>query len=74
MPVCDGIEATSQIRALEKECGWDRSVIVIVTGQDSSSDRTTAHEAGIDGYLVKPVGPKVLDRGLKHWFPDTEVG
>ena len=74
MPVCDGVEATSQIRALEKECGWDRSVIYIVTGQDSPNDRMNANEAGSDGYLVKPVGPKVLDKGLKHWFPDVEFG
>ena len=74
MPVCDGISATSQIRALEKEYGWDKSVIFIVTGQDSSSDRAGAQEAGSDGYLVKPVGPKVVDRGIKQWFPDAEIG
>ncbi|KAH6633410.1 putative histidine kinase-like protein HHK3p [Boeremia exigua] len=74
MPVCDGIDATSQIRALEKEYGWDKSVVFIVTGQDSPSDRLNAQEAGSDGYLVKPVGPKALDRGIKQWFPDAEVG
>lgn len=74
MPVCDGIGATSQIRALEKEHGWAKSVVFIVTGQDSPSDRIKAQEAGSDGYLVKPVGPKVLDRGVKQWFPDAEIG
>jgi signal transduction histidine kinase len=74
MPVCDGISATAQIRAMEKEHEWDKSVIFIVTGQDSPSDRTSAAEAGSDGYLVKPVGPKILDRGVKQWFPDAEVG
>lgn len=74
MPVCDGIDATSQIRALEKQHGWNKSVVFIVTGQDSPSDRANAHEAGSDGYLVKPVGPKVLDRGVKQWFPDAEIG
>lgn len=74
MPVCDGVEATSQIRALEKEYGWRKSVVFIVTGQDSPRDRANALEAGSDGYLVKPVGPKVLDRGVKQWFPDVEIG
>lgn len=74
MPVCDGIDATSQIRALETEYDWPKSVICIVTGQDSPRDRTNAQEAGSDGYLVKPVGPKVLDRGIKQWFPDAEIG
>ena len=74
MPVCDGIDATSQIRALENEHGWEKSVVFIVTGQDSSSDRANAQGAGSDGYLVKPVGPKVLDRAVKQWFPEAEIG
>ncbi|CAO2655958.1 Nn.00g047610.m01.CDS01 [Neocucurbitaria sp. VM-36] len=73
MPVCDGIEATRQMRALEKKNGWKKSVICIITGQDSPSDRTHAEDAGADGYLVKPVGPRVLDRWVKQWFPDTQV-
>jgi signal transduction histidine kinase/CheY-like chemotaxis protein len=71
MPICDGIGATSQIRALEEEHGWKKSVVFIVTGQDSPSDRANAQDAGSDGYLVKPVGPKVLDHGVKQWFPDA---
>ncbi|KAF3037764.1 hypothetical protein E8E12_000431 [Didymella heteroderae] len=74
MPVCDGISATSQIRALENMYQWKRSVVLIVTGQDSPKDRLSAQEAGSDGYLVKPVGPKVLDRGVKQWFPDAWFG
>jgi signal transduction histidine kinase/CheY-like chemotaxis protein len=74
MPVCDGISATSQIRAMEKLYHWKKSVVFIVTGQDSPKDRLSAQEAGSDGYLVKPVGPKVLDRGVQQWFPDAEIG
>lgn len=74
MPVCDGISATRQIRALENMSHWKSSVIFIVTGQDSPRDRLSAQEAGSDGYLVKPVGPKALDRGIKQWFPDAEIG
>ncbi|KAJ4371573.1 hypothetical protein N0V83_004792 [Neocucurbitaria cava] len=73
MPVCDGIEATRRIRALEKLNGWNKSVIFIVTGQDSPADRAHADEAGADGYLVKPVGPKVLDRWVRQWFPDAQL-
>jgi signal transduction histidine kinase/CheY-like chemotaxis protein len=69
MPVCDGIDATRQIRALEKENEWNKSVIFIVTGQSSPSDRNDAADAGSDGFLVKPVGPKDLDRWLKLEFP-----
>jgi signal transduction histidine kinase/ActR/RegA family two-component response regulator len=73
MPICDGVEATRQIRALEVEHGWLRSVVVIVTGQDSPADRSNASDAGSDGFLVKPVGPKALDRWVRQWFPNAEL-
>jgi CheY-like chemotaxis protein len=69
MPVCDGIDATRQIRALEREHNWGKSVIFIVTGQSSPSDRTNATNAGANGFMVKPVGPKELDRSVKQEFP-----
>lgn len=69
MPVCDGFEATKQIRHLEKQNKWMDSVLFIVTGQDSPTDRTTAEEVGANEYFVKPVGLKVLDRGIKQYFP-----
>ncbi|KAG5655406.1 hypothetical protein KAF25_000655 [Fusarium avenaceum] len=67
MPVCDGISATRQIRALEKTEG--RAVLFIVTGQDSSVDSEAASAAGADDYLVKPVGIKLLDSSLRGYFP-----
>ena len=73
MPICDGISATAKIRALEKEKRWDKATIVIVTGQDSPSDRMGSQQAGADAFFVKPVGPKALDRGIKSWFPDAKI-
>jgi CheY-like chemotaxis protein len=68
MPVCDGISATRQIRSLEKTSD-KKSVLFIVTGQDSQMDREAASAAGADNYLVKPVGIKMLDGSLKRYFP-----
>jgi CheY-like chemotaxis protein len=73
MPVCDGIDATKQIRRLEKEYGYKRSVLFIVTGQDSSNDRKAADDAGADEFLTKPVGPKILDQWVKKWYPDVDI-
>ncbi|KAF5557149.1 histidine kinase [Fusarium phyllophilum] len=67
MPVCDGISATQQIRAMEKT---SKAVLFIVTGQDSQMDREAASKAGADNYLVKPVGIRMLDSSLKRYFPD----
>ncbi|KAI1848159.1 hypothetical protein JX266_005872 [Neoarthrinium moseri] len=69
MPVCDGIDATKQIRILEDQNKWDRSVIAIVTGQDSPSDRLDAEGAGADDFYVKPVSIKLLDRAVQRYFP-----
>ncbi|RBQ96450.1 hypothetical protein FVER53263_12660 [Fusarium verticillioides] len=67
MPVCDGISATRQIRAMETS---SKAVLFIVTGQDSLMDREAASKAGADNYLVKPVGIRMLDSSLKRYFPD----
>lgn len=73
MPGCDGIEATRRIRSFEKENGWRESVIFIVTGQDSPTDRKAAEGAGAEEYFVKPVGIKLLDHGVKQYFDAFEV-
>jgi len=67
MPVLDGIGATSEIRAIEarmkRESRTDipRSRILALTGMSSLDDKRRAFEAGVDGYLVKPVAFKTLD-------------
>ncbi|KAG9200852.1 hypothetical protein G6514_006560 [Epicoccum nigrum] len=68
MPKCDGIEATRRIRQLEKERNWKRSVVFMVTGQDSPADREAAHDAGSQEYHVKPISMDTLDTGLKRHF------
>lgn len=69
MPVCNGIDATQEIRYLEKQHGWNSSILFIVTGQDSEMDREAASAAGADDYLVKPIGMRFLDSSLKGYFP-----
>lgn len=73
MPKCDGIEATRRIRSLEKENKWRESVVFMVTGQDSPADRKAAEAAGAEEYFVKPVGVKILDRGVKQYFDAFEA-
>ncbi|KAH7325637.1 histidine kinase HHK3 [Stachybotrys elegans] len=68
MPVCDGLEATKQIRSLEACNGWDKSTLFIVTGQDDPSDRDAAASAGADDYFVKPLSIRTLDMVLRSHF------
>nr|WP_281398178.1 response regulator [Ruficoccus amylovorans] len=53
MPEMDGIEATRQIREMEKIRGT-RTVIVAMTARAMSSDEALCLEAGMDAYIAKP--------------------
>jgi len=54
MPVMDGLRATEQIRAGEKNTGRHLP-IVAMTANAFDSDRQLCHECGMDGYISKPV-------------------
>lgn len=74
MPELDGIGATSQMRKIESArsrqaaegADVDARVarILSLTGMSSLDDKRRAFEAGVDGYLVKPVAFKTLDSML----------
>ncbi|KAF9223470.1 hypothetical protein BS17DRAFT_767327 [Gyrodon lividus] len=62
MPVLDGVGATVEIRQIERARSAQQScVILALTGMSSLEDKRKAFEAGMDGYLVKPVAFKTLD-------------
>lgn len=54
MPVMDGLQATSAIRAMEDE-GRARVPIIALTSSPPSEDPSWYREAGMDAYLAKPV-------------------
>ena len=55
MPEMNGLEATNHIRLRERETGRPRSTIVALTARAQDSDRKACLQAGMDGYLTKPV-------------------
>ena len=52
MPECDGISATKAIRELEEIHGGPKSIIFMITGQDTAKDRRDSLEAGTDEFFV----------------------
>jgi len=61
MPGMDGIEATRAIRAGEVRFGKIRTPIVALTADVLEAGRQSCLEAGMDGFLTKPVDPAELE-------------
>jgi two-component system, sensor histidine kinase and response regulator len=59
MPEMDGIEATSEIRRLE-QLTKHHVPIIAMTAHAMKGDRERCLEAGMDGYVAKPLNPRDL--------------
>jgi signal transduction histidine kinase len=57
MPVLDGLEATRLIR---RQARWDALPIIAMTAHAMNGDKERCLEAGMNGYISKPVHPSLL--------------
>jgi two-component system CheB/CheR fusion protein len=57
MPDMDGFEVARRLRALP---GFERVLLLALTGYGQEDDRRRSREAGFDDHLVKPVDPQSL--------------
>ena len=56
MPVMDGIEATREIRRIEREnISMSRVPIIAMTANAMQEDKDNARDAGMDGHISKPL-------------------
>ncbi|MGA7675709.1 MAG: response regulator [Rhizomicrobium sp.] len=69
MPGMDGIEATKAIRRNEERSSRPRTPIVALTADTLETGRRACREAGMDGFLTKPVEPTQLDDMFAAFFP-----
>ncbi|WP_282052693.1 response regulator [Phaeobacter inhibens] len=67
MPVKDGIDATAEIRQLEKDNGLGRCPVVALTANALQSHREECLAAGMDDFLSKPINKKALLGAVGKW-------
>lgn len=67
MPVLDGLGATRRIR---EESPSQYIPIIAITAFSTSGFLQAAHDAGVDGYLTKPIDFKRMDDLIKALLPD----
>ena len=70
MPEMGGLEATERIREREHVRGR-RIPIIAMTAHAMKGDRETCLEAGMDGYVAKPIHPQALFEAIEQLLPHT---
>jgi PAS domain S-box-containing protein len=71
MPVLDGIEATKRIRVVEANSR--RTPIMALTANTLAEDRYACFDAGMDGFLVKPLDRDKLMEALSGLGTSPQV-
>lgn len=70
MPGIDGLEATRQIRSLDREDAMTTPIIA-VSANAFADDRRRSREAGMNAHLSKPVSAQELVEALAHIAADA---
>lgn len=68
MPGMDGIEVARRIKASRP---W--MPVVIVTGYGSDENEAQAREAGVTGFLRKPLSPEMIEASASSAFPEAAI-
>ena len=66
MPVLDGLETT---RRLRRDPRWEKLPVVAMTAHAMTGDRERCLQAGMNGYLSKPVQPAHLIATVERHLP-----
>ncbi len=66
MPEMDGFEATRMIRSLEH--AGQRAIIIALTANAMSGDRSRCLDAGMDDYLAKPIQAAEFYAAINDWI------
>jgi len=72
MPTLDGVETTRRIRAMEKGTGRHVAILAM-TANAFEEDRRKCLEAGMDGFVVKPVSARSIQEEMERVLALQEV-
>lgn len=68
MPELDGLETTRRIRAVDSPVLNHRIPVIAVTAHALDGYQNICRDAGMDGYITKPITPDRLREVLAHWL------
>jgi CheY-like chemotaxis protein/HPt (histidine-containing phosphotransfer) domain-containing protein len=74
MPEMDGIEATRRIRDSRSGVLNHEVPVIALTAHAMARDRDRCLQAGMDGYISKPIIPNRLAREIAKWLPHAAHG
>jgi signal transduction histidine kinase/CheY-like chemotaxis protein len=74
MPEMGGLEATRLIRSEQSPVLNPRIPIIAMTANAMPEDQQICLDAGMDGYISKPVSPRSLVAILEKWLPQAQDG
>jgi CheY-like chemotaxis protein len=72
MPQMDGLQAARQIRAIERERGGHVPMIAM-TAHAMAGDREECLQAGMDGYVAKPLRMREFQNAIASFFLDPSA-
>jgi CheY-like chemotaxis protein len=73
MPGLDGFETTRLLRDQEMAEGRERTPVVALTADANHGIREACQDAGMDGFLTKPIDPAELDSMLETLFQSDQA-
>jgi CheY-like chemotaxis protein len=69
MPVMDGYQATREIRRREQRQQLSRVPIIALSASVTMEEQSVCRDAGMDGFLGKPLALDQLQQLLRRWLP-----
>ena len=72
MPIMDGIEATRRIREMDDPY-YKELPIIALTANAMKESQKLFEEAGMNGFVAKPIEMKQICREIRKWVPITRI-